>query len=210
MLEVEAQVSEYGDYLDSLGGDFALSVLEVDRRPARSSRAIVLLAASATVLLVIAVTVWLRAEPSSNAPRIHASDPASVPLTPVARDGWDPAVPRSVSAPPDPKLDDILGMRYPVSGPNGNWAGYGDSKVLQAVPNYAATPGNPEAASDAYLHEFVPLTKTADPHSEIVGYLLRGYGFVDVHAVEAPGFNVGDLIAKVDAHSQPTTSRSTP
>jgi hypothetical protein len=160
-----------------------------------------LVAVFVAVALLIATAVALRAAEDHDAPRrvTRPADQPSVAIPPVAHDGWDPNVPRSVPAPADPTLQHMVGERYPVSGPDGNWAGYGDFAVLQAVPNMAATPDNPEAAVSAYMHEFVPLTKTADPRSELVGYLLRGYGFVSLSKIEAPGFDVDALIAESDA-----------
>jgi hypothetical protein len=95
-----------------------------------------------------------------------------------------------------PAADQMANLpdRVPVSGPDGNWAGYADKAAITAVPNYAAYPDQPEAASDAWLHERVPVTKTEDPNSELVGHVIRGYGFVDLATENAPGFSVDALV----------------
>ncbi len=161
--------------------------------PARFPKRALLISVAAAVVIVglIAAQEW-RGAP---APPPRIVSPATVPQT---------QVPAHLPAPPDKILPD----RIAVSGPDGNWVGYGDRSVLDGGPNFPAYPNDPEAAASAYLHELVPITKTEDPGSPLVGYLLRGYGFVDLASYNSPTFDLDALVAQGAAREQQEQERA--
>jgi hypothetical protein len=84
--------------------------------------------------------------------------------------------------------------RVQVEGTDGNFVGYVD-RLDRNHPDYAAYQGNPEAAVAAWLRTPVPVTKTADPSSELVGYWFHTIGFVDLTTYNSPSFDLDTRLA---------------
>lgn len=65
----------------------------------------------------------------------------------------------------------------------------------------AALEAKPSSSYDEWLREPIPVTKTDDPNSEVVGYRFRTAGFVDLATYSDPSFDLNGLITKAQAQS---------
>jgi hypothetical protein len=88
-------------------------------------------------------------------------------------------------------------VRLPVLGSN-RVVGYADRDALASKPVVprGATPTEEAAAVARWKHTLVPVTKTRDPDSALVGYVVHTVGFIDLATFTAPDFDLDALLAQ--------------
>jgi hypothetical protein len=86
--------------------------------------------------------------------------------------------------------------RVEVVDGQGNIAGWADTAAIRQMPS---------GAYEDWLRQPIPVTKTQDPSSDLVGYQFRTAGFVDLATYNSPTFDLNALVEQAQAQS---TARS--
>jgi hypothetical protein len=89
--------------------------------------------------------------------------------------------------------------RVGVVDSSGKIAGFIDRAALERQPDFASYRDDPQAAADAWLRTPIPVTRTEDPNSGLVGYDFHNVGFVDLATYQSPSFDIDALLAQAQA-----------
>jgi hypothetical protein len=108
----------------------------------------------------------------------------------------------------DPRFLVVAGADCPGAGPTAipdrvalpgtgtEIIGWLDRKALERTPDFDAYPNDPDAAMKALMHDLIPVTKTKDRSSQVVGYYVRNFGYLEKAVRDAPGFDLDAIIAQ--------------
>jgi hypothetical protein len=95
-----------------------------------------------------------------------------------------------------------LPARTGVVDASGSIVGFEDRAAVEKPPDFSGYPGDSQDAFNAWLRTPIPVTRTADPGSELVGYDFHNVGFVDLDSYNDPGFDLDALLFEAQSRQQ--------